>query len=333
MRKFQDTTLVLGFSTFLAGASVFSLSRTDLGDASTGWTNGAYQRGYEDRFAASVPGQKLAGSTWAALRWGLLGEASDGAVVGRNGWLFTAEEFQEPKNTRDLRKELETAKAKLSEAGITLIPVIVPDKARMHADKLTRRRSTPFARRYDHALEAVESVGLTVIDLRPVLEFDQSFLRQDTHWSPEGARRTAITVASATQIDLTVSAVTTKPIGQSPFDGDLLNFINTGPFRAWSGPSLEHIDRFETTVETEATLFGDTTVPVALVGTSYSALPDFHFEGFLKQALSADALNAAAVGQGPFEPMDQFLSDLSTLTSPPSLVIWEIPERFLSTKE
>lgn len=333
MKTLQDTALVLVFSTLLAGASLFSLSRTDLGDVSSGWTNGSYQRGYENRFEASVPGQKLAGSAWAALRWGLFREASDGAVVGQNGWLFTAEEFQEPENTRDFREELETAEAILSEAGIALVPVVVPDKARMHVEKLPRGRSAPFVTRYDRALETVESVGLAVIDLRPALKFDLAFLRQDTHWSPEGARRSANAVAAATQIDLPIAAVTTKPLGQSPFEGDLLNFVNTGPFRAWVGPQPDQIERFETTVETEGGLFGDAPIPVVLVGTSYSALPAFHFEGFLKQALSADVLNAAAVGQGPFEPMDKFLSDLNTLTSPPSLVIWEIPERFLSTKE
>ncbi|MEN0001344.1 MAG: alginate O-acetyltransferase, partial [Pseudomonadota bacterium] len=68
-------------------------------------------------------------------------------------------------------------------------------------------------------------------------------------------------------------------------------------------------------------------------GTSYSAVPAFHFEGFLKQALSADVVNAAAIGQGPFKPMEDFLVTLDALTTPPSQVIWEIPERYLKTTE
>ncbi|MEM9046995.1 MAG: hypothetical protein AAGC81_20135 [Pseudomonadota bacterium] len=139
MQKFQDRVLVFGFSTLLAGASLFAFGRTELGDVSTGWTNGAYQRGYESRFEGSVPGQTLAGSAWAAIRWGLFREASDGAIVGQNGWLFTTEEFREPETARDFLSELETAKAILTEAGIALIPVVVPDKARMQAQHLPTR--------------------------------------------------------------------------------------------------------------------------------------------------------------------------------------------------
>ena len=102
-------------------------------------------------------------------------------------------------------------------------------------------------------------------------------------------------------------------------------------FRHRVGPADEAIDTFESTVNASADLFGDAPLPVALIGTSYSAKREFHFEGFLKHALQADVLNASLVGQGPFAPMDTFLADLDALSTPPSLVLWEIPERFLTS--
>jgi alginate O-acetyltransferase complex protein AlgJ len=77
-------------------------------------------------------------------------------------------------------------------------------------------------------------------------------------------------------------------------------------------------------------LFGDQSFPVALVGTSYSANPQWNFEGFLKEALQTDILNAADEGRGPFETMKDYLEDDSFATNPPDLIVWEIPERYLS---
>jgi alginate O-acetyltransferase complex protein AlgJ len=76
-------------------------------------------------------------------------------------------------------------------------------------------------------------------------------------------------------------------------------------------------------------LFGASVPPVTLVGTSYSANPDWHSEGFLKEALQADVLNMADEGQGPFTVMDKYLETDAWKSSPPELIIWEMPERYL----
>ena len=78
-------------------------------------------------------------------------------------------------------------------------------------------------------------------------------------------------------------------------------------------------------------LFADIPLPsVALLGTSYSANPNWNFEGSLKLALNKDLINFATEGEGPFIPMIDFLErHLKTLPSL-ELVIWEIPERYLA---
>ncbi len=80
-------------------------------------------------------------------------------------------------------------------------------------------------------------------------------------------------------------------------------------------------------------LFGDTKIPVTLVGTSYSANPLWHFEGFLKESLQADILNVADEGAGPFANMRNWLDSPAYRETKPSLVIWEIPERYIALSE
>lgn len=333
MQASLDSLCTLGIAALMTGLSVAAFSHTDTGNPSKGWANGTYQRGYEDRFETSVPAHESAVALWSAAKWALFQEPATGAVSGRGGWLFTAEEFTEPNDTRDFPAELARVGTALAADGITLIPVIVPDKARMHAHRLKRGRSEGFESRYDTALSMIREVGLIEIDLREALRFEDSFMRTDTHWSPEGAQRAAAIIAEAMgDMTLPQAQVDTVAKGATPFEGDLLPFVATGRFRDRVGPAAEFINTFDTSVTSSGGLFGVADIPVALVGTSYSAKADFHFEGFLKQALQADVLNLSRVGQGPFKPMDAFLKERSDLSSLPSIVVWEIPERFLTSR-
>ena len=330
MKNAIDTVFVTCFAIGLLGLSITTLSRTDVEDPTEGWRNGAYQRGYESRFETSLPLQGIASITWAALRWHLLREPSDGAVVGRGNWLFTAEEFKAPADPNNLEDALLKTAMELGKNQIILVPVIVPDKARVHSQRLVRGRSAMFNERYDRTLRTIQQLGLRVVDLRPALDFPQSFMRTDTHWSPRGAEKAAQAIAEVlSNIPYERQEVETTKSGRVSFEGDLESFVNNGNF---NGSHSEFVETYETTVAAADDLFGDVDIPFALVGTSYSANPAFHFEGFLKQHLQAEVLNASVVGQGPFTTMKTFLSELPDLASPPSVVIWEIPERYLSTR-
>ncbi|MFY0661529.1 MAG: hypothetical protein JXR15_13635 [Shimia sp.] len=333
MQASLDSLCTLGIAALLAGLSVTAFSHTDAGDTSKGWANGTYQRGYEDRFETSVPAHESAVALWSAAKWVFFRQPATGAVSGNGGWLFTAEEFTEPDTPRDLKTELARVTDTLAADGITLVPVIIPDKARIHAHRLKRGRSEGFETRYDAALATIRAAELIEIDLRKALRFEGSFMRTDTHWSPEGAQSAAAAIAKPLEnTTLPEAQVTTIAKGAAPFDGDLLPFVATGRYRDRVGPSAELINTFETTVTSSGGLFGAADTPVALIGTSYSAKAEFHFEGFLKQALQADVLNLSRVGQGPFKPMDVFLEERSNLSSLPSIVVWEIPERYLTSR-
>ena len=128
---------------------------------------------------------------WFAAKWVFFREPATGAVSGSGGWLFTAEEFSEPDSPRDLATELAQVADALAADSITLIPVIIPDKARMHANRLKRGRSEGLETRYDAALATIRKAGINEIDLREALRFEGRFLRPDPHWRPDGAPRAA----------------------------------------------------------------------------------------------------------------------------------------------
>jgi alginate O-acetyltransferase complex protein AlgJ len=93
---------------------------------------------------------------------------------------------------------------------------------------------------------------------------------------------------------------------------------------------LEEKDASQTDASTD--LFGDEDIPVTLVGTSYSANSKWGFADFLKENFGTDVLNAADEGMGPFETMKKYLNDGAFKKTPPKLVVWEIPERYLPVK-
>jgi alginate O-acetyltransferase complex protein AlgJ len=331
--------LTLALSALVAVSGVVALSSTDTSAPDTRFVDGSYQRVYEDRFERELPGRELAVHAWNAAAFALLGEVAEGAVRGADGWLFTAEEFEAPPHGRNLWDELDAARDALAGHGTALLPVIVPDKARIMASRLSFERSSRFVQRYDIVLAGLRERGFAAIDLRPALAAGpgdaHGFMKTDTHWSPAGAERAARAVAAvAAWHDLPQTGFRAARTGAVDFEGDLLAFVNLGPFLVHADSLHEVIEVFEVTATGDAGsagLFGEVEIPVALVGTSYSARPEFNFEGFLKAELDADLVNHSEVGRGPFGPMDRYLSYLGGGGSAQRLVIWEIPERYINT--
>ena len=289
--------------------------------------DGSYQRQYESAFAGALPGRSLSTEVFAAAKLALLGEMAEGAVMGRDGWLFTSEELTPPKQTFDLAAELQAARGQLEPLGVQLLPVILPDKARVHAAKLPRQRSAPYQQRYGRALAVLGEAGYPAVDSLGVLR-DAGFMRTDTHWTPEGAQAVATEIAALLPAGESSDFETTA-LGETVFEGDLTRFAATGRFASWASIAPEMVQTYETRSHVAQDLFGDVEIPVVLVGSSFSANPAFHFEGFLKSALGQDVLNMAQVGRGPFAPMHDYLGSQDLQENPPEIVIWEIPERYL----
>ena len=305
----------------------------------SGVIDGTTQSIYEDGFKSANPIRHIAVSTMGALKYVLFGQATSGAIIGKDGWMFTAEELSTTpafnSNVEVSARRIAEVHQDLARVGVTLLPIIIPDKAEIYEDQLDLNRPDRIKKRKNMLLRHLDEAGVTYLDasdqLQRAKEQGDVFLRDDTHWSPRGSRAVAMEVASRlTGTNLAAASVTTVSIGHTLFNGDLLSFVPTGPLRGIVGPAQQSIERFETSVQIEAGLFGDTPTDVALVGTSFSARSDWHFEGFLKQALQADLVNFAQEGRGPFAPMDAFLASEFYNTTHPKVVLWEIPVRYIS---
>ncbi len=319
-------------SLIVLGFGIGGLNGVDFQQPNKPIQGGLYQRAFEADFKQKFPMRDFSKHVWNALQLGLLNQSHVEVVHTQDGWLFTAEEFSEPTSDYTFSDQILIAQ----NAGVQLVPVIIPDKARMHSDRLPHARSTAIDARYDNVMDWLSANGLPAIDLRDAMSSSGAFLRTDTHWSAHGAQSVAQSITP--YLPSSVFGDTQYETTWSPsqtFIGDLTTFIDTGPFENWIGIEDETIISATTVTPDDAgmSLFGDAAIPVTLVGTSYSAKEIFNFAGFVKTLISNDVLNVAQEGRGPFAPMADYLASTDFHTSPPELIIWEIPERYIATKE
>lgn len=293
---------------------------------------------------AKVPWQKGSVNLWGGLNYKLFGEARDGAVVGKNGWLFTSEEFQTSKgDAAEIQSKLayiQQVRDELKKDGAALVVALIPSKARIHAGELGHVRVPAVnAPVYPSFRQQLEQAGIPTPDLAAAFQQASKpeapvFLRTDTHWTPFGAVVAAQTLAPAVKglnLDLPPAEFSAgaKPVVKRK--GDLLRYI---PVPDGQGPAPDTVQEPEYTRTDEGGggLLGDETLAVTLVGTSYSAETKdnvWHFSEALGRELGTEVLNAAQEGKGPIMPMREYLKSQDRKDNPPQVVVWEIPERFL----
>jgi len=335
-QSFLHIISTMTIAVLAGGIGTAGLFQTDLNRYDRPLWDGQYQRRVEGGFTENLPFRSTAIHIWNAFGYGVLGQTSNEVISGQEGWLFTAEEFRPPEK-HDFEAELLSALEVLALYDIRLIPVIVPDKARIYADMLDHPRPADLEARYSRLQSLLQRHELPAPDLNQKLMAGrataETYLKTDTHWSPQGARIAAVAVAQALNVtsDGGFRTTVSEPV---PFNGDLLAFIETGPFRSFTGPLPEQIRPYTTFSTAGAdTLFGPSDAPIALIGTSFSARAEFNFAGFLSQETGLGLISYATEGEGPFLPMQRFLRALPELDSLPEIAIWEIPERYIYTED
>lgn len=297
----------------------------------------AYQFTHE--FTDQLIIKKTAVALWRAITYGMFNTGDKKIIVGNDGWLFSEEEFIEYQNPHnEINHKLNIIMAVneyFKSKDIQLIVTIIPSKARIYKDKLGRFQFPKHADfLYDMFHNALIKNNIMTPNLVSLFNSEknntQLFLKQDTHWTPEGALLTAGMVASiAKHIDFPKIKFQTILKDKIPYEPDLKKYVSTGFFEKLIEPEKDHyIPHITKSVENKTDLFGDEILPIVLIGTSYSAIQKWNFEGALKTELQADVLNAAMEGKGPMQPMANYLSNNDFNNT--KLVIWEIPERFIT---
>lgn len=268
----------------------------------------------------------------------------DEVRLGRDGWLFSVEEIRyETQSEAWMGQRLDRV-ARLSKAldqqGVRLVVALIPDKARVHQAQMPGGRYPAWhEHRYDRALRGLRGAGIETVDLwevlAPAARQQPVFYRSDTHWNQQGADGAAQAVARRVRDmapHLPVAPYRTETSATSETRvGDLLRMMGLGDVPDWLRPDAD-VEFVQTTAlvgqKVSVGLMDDVSVPVALVGTSYSRRANFH--GALQQHLGAEVLNMSQDGGGFATAMTRYLKGEEFTQSPPQVLIWEMPERVLS---
>jgi alginate O-acetyltransferase complex protein AlgJ len=306
--------------------------------------DGQWAAGFEKRYEEALPLRPVAVAVWDLLRYSVFRQAAEGALVGEGEWLFTTEEFRAPETEAASLEEqldfIQEVQRTLENRGVGMVVVVVPAKARVYSDKLGRYAvPAEFRKRYAAVQQGLRIHGIPAPDLLTPLSEARSgepvFLRTDTHWTPYGARIAAEALAPAVSEVLERAQSPRIAFSAVPEDitehyGDLVNFIRLGSWLKRCGPAPDVVRPFAA-VQPQGSglgLFDDISIPVVLLGTSYSAGSLWGFDSALKAALQSDVLNVAEEGRGPFEPMRKLLESDVLADVRADVVIWEIPERY-----
>lgn len=310
----------------------------------TSWIDGGRFAAIEKEYDSFFSAHQFAINLWAAVSYLLFNEGNTGVEVGVDNWLFTSEEFNNTpaKSDKVIQNlaHIDSAKKKIERYGSQLFVMIIPAKARVYSEYLIRQLPGHADKRYHVFSQWLKENSIPYLGLLPALKSvteKNTFIKNDTHWTPLGANLSASHIAKALkQYDIKINwnsvEFETLPKGtRRLFTGDLLNYLPFEPYFSFLTPPKPTIQEYITRRKSELGLFDDINYQAVLIGTSYSVKREWNFAGALQQHTGVDILNLAQEGQGPFKPMNDFLNSAEFIEDKPKLVIWEIPERYLVT--
>jgi alginate biosynthesis protein AlgX len=258
---------------------------------------------------------------------------------GNNGYLLYAGDLSP--NTFAIQdrtqyyKQLDQA---LKSKGIQLVVSPLPSRTIVYPEALDKTQplqstySTDLARNnYRASLRRLWDSQIYTIDLldaalrqRQTDDSKSLYFIRDYHWTSEGAKLYAQTIAREV---MKIDAY--KDLKKQRFTNTYLRAENAESRLAYLLQTVcgtktppEKINVYETTRE-GGNLLGDDAYPVVMVGSSYSAEAKYNFEGFLKEALGSNVLNAAVSGGGYNTSLEAYLLSKEYANEKPKFLIWE----------
>ncbi|WP_108483103.1 alginate O-acetyltransferase AlgX-related protein [Oceaniglobus ichthyenteri] len=320
----------------LANLSLFTAPNAMLPTAQ-GLLNGQITAAIDGLYRENLPHKAPSIGVIGAARYLLLSEGRPGVVVGQAGHLFTSEEYRAVDGAvyGAALAQVARAAAQLDGLGVQLIVAPLPAKLDLMRDWANDgAAANALAQLYQTFQTDLRAKGISVVDSRPALAASPApFLTTDTHWTPQGARTVATSIAASGTVAPGSDGFTIETGREIIFAGDLVSYITSDALAPFVGLSRETVTPYTAVAQSVETgvldLFGGDGGGIDLVGTSYSANPNWSFAEALKLELSRDVVNHAEQGQGPFAPMAAYLATLDPLALP-EVVIWEIPVRYLT---
>lgn len=324
---------------FIGTLSIFLKRSTYKLPSEGSWINGEAAAKYEKQFDESLPLKDAYISTWGIIEYTLFKGGREGVLIGKDGWLFTNEEYSYYEDEKAAIAEkinyIKKVQGTLGAEGSELVIVIVPAKARIYSEYSGKYLLPNYVQgRYKREMSALKEANIQTIEVEKALlaakSQGQLYYKTDTHWTPLGANVVAKAIAkelkqASYSLPFEQNTFVTKTLSEGTFMGDLTKFIPLGVLKPYLGSKPENLPEFAT-VQTNLNLFADNTIQITLVGSSYSGDARWNFSGALKEALGMNIMNVAKVGQGEILPMENYLAN-EFLEHKPKLVIWQISER------
>jgi alginate O-acetyltransferase complex protein AlgJ len=338
--------LMLGVMLIYSLPTVVTFGKTQSwADASDLFMSGQLLRQFEDYYDKGFFLRNPSIELWASGQYLLFREGSSGVVLGREGWLFSNEEYRLP---NAYQQTLSSNVAKIAEVEKTLkahnkrlILLPLPMKLDVYAEYATR---APDSRSLQLYGDFIAQLGHSRIEAAPLREVflaqkdrQPLFLRTDTHWSPFGARLAAQELARQHPELIGSATYSSHRVAEKNLAGDLSNYLQFAPGLAPEHFKPSPLTVFETLKDNQEvsadSLFGEAEQPIMLVGSSYTKIDDWNFPGFLKESLKSDLQTTAVEARGPYFAMQQFLQGEQLKNPAITTVIWEFPLRTLLSEE
>ncbi len=190
---------------------------------------------------------------------------------------------------------------------------------------------------YLQSFNELRDKGVNVVNMDRTEVGSGFFYKRDHHWSAEGARIAAESVAERVK-ELPVydkvsrQEFVTNANGKQSYDSAFGKAFKTICQTALPPEQVtEYVTVPANAAKAQDDLFGEKPMPqIVLLGTSNSVSEASmaNFEGFLKEHLSADVLNYSKVGGGVDDAIMQYVQSDHFAAKAPKIVIWEIPGHY-----
>ncbi len=262
-------------------------------------------------------------------------------VQGEDGWIYrSTDDFTMDFNEDGEYTDLKAFVGELATKGTRLLMVYPPTKALMYHKGIPASQFdfNKALASYKKKLKKLADLGIIVPDLSPLIgasDADTYYFKRDIHWTPEGARKTAKIVADTIRKTGLIKEQKSFKVVNAPA-GLVMTYGGLGKgIKKLCGDRFidQYVEGYTTSSSFEGggdDLFADEPeAQVVLLGTSFSALPKFNFNGFLQEDLKAPITNYAVSGGGDKGAWLTYLNHGDFVASPPKLIIWEFPAYYI----